>query len=203
MALLPYEDRLTAGMVCSTWHIAELVASRSSIQLTDCSLPHWLQLKQWLSSYGQHVSSLQLSQSTSLDAYEFKVGELSCSGLFELVLSGAVLQTPLLHPAAADTLTRLVLTSSIIQAAPINPNTAIILTEQEQQQDREAFLRKSQHEILQEAKQWVQDRRQREQQQRMPAQLRFLQELCTLTNLRHLALSATTAYGRPLPGADL
>jgi len=104
MQQLPQEDRLRAGLCCSTWRTAANAAT-DSVQLLAFEEERALALVPWLQQHGRHVISLQIKLHEGIH-----LCKLPCDGLRELfVKHSSKIHLPLLPPAAVTSLTSLIL----------------------------------------------------------------------------------------------
>jgi len=113
MQQLPQEDRLHAGLCCSTWRAAANAAT-DSVQLLDCDEARGLALVPWLQQHGPQISSMQIKLQEGM-----QLGKLPCNRLCELIVGyDSNIHLPLLPPAAVTSLTKLSLQSDTAHGAP-------------------------------------------------------------------------------------
>jgi len=113
MQQLPQEDRLRAGLGCSTWRAAANTAT-DSVKLLDCDEARALALVPWLQQHGPQITSMQIKLHRGL-----QLGKLPCNNLCELIVGyNSRIHLPLLPPAALTSLTKLSLQSDTGDCAP-------------------------------------------------------------------------------------
>jgi len=113
MQQLPQEDRLRAGLCCSSWRAAANAAT-DSVQLLAFEEARALALVPWLQQHGPQITSMQIKLQEGM-----QLGKLPCNNLRELVVGDdSCIHLPLLPPAAVTSLTKLSLQWDTVHEAP-------------------------------------------------------------------------------------